>query len=107
MVLGRSPSFMVGLTVRIVAFGVINVSDRSKQAKRSFRELKGFSENRDPNEANAHILRRTRLIFFLFALLVISCFAVACWAILREVGEPFLLSSDELKEKYSIFEGDW
>jgi uncharacterized membrane protein YidH (DUF202 family) len=64
---GVLPAFMVGLTIRVLAGGLIHVSDRSKQAKRSL--------SRELPKLKWHIL--------FFVLVVAGMAAVTVWLMLR------------------------
>jgi hypothetical protein len=72
------PSFMVGLSVRVLALATLHVSDRSRQNKKSLMyELKKVP------------LFRNRTFYSMVAcvLVVTSLFATSAWLVVRKTGE--------------------
>jgi len=69
---GVLPAFMVGLSLRVLAAGVLHVSDRSKQAKKSL----WFDLVRRPLSKNKTIWIVAGFIVFVLALFVLSAFLI-------------------------------
>jgi hypothetical protein len=75
---GVLPSFMVGLSIRVLAMGTLHVSDRSRQNKKSLM----YELRKDP-------LFRNRTFYYMVAcvLVVTSLFATSAWLVVRKTGE--------------------
>lgn len=87
---GVLPAFLVGLTVRILAAGVLHVSDRSRQNKKS---LWGDFKKR-PLCRNRTFQIVTCFIILVFVLLVISA-----WIIVTPVGSTGILEPPQTEEE--------
>jgi hypothetical protein len=72
------PAFMVGLTIRLMAGGLIHIVGRSQQAKQSI--LKEME-----NELKSHGPKTTVMVFLCYIIILLGLLTVTAWVMLREV----------------------
>lgn len=84
------PAFLVGFSLRVLAAGVIHVSDRSRQNKRSL----WFDLKTRPLSQN-----KTFRVVACFVVLVLVLFAVTCWVILTPTGDTGIFDAPTTEEE--------
>ncbi len=87
---GVLPAFLVGISLRVLAAGVLHVSDRSRQNKKSLwidLKKRPLSQNKEFKVVAS------------FVVLVLVLFAVTSWAILTTMGETGILQAPGTEEQ--------
>ena len=86
---GVVPAFFVGLSIRILAAGIFQVSERSRQNKKSI-----WSElQKKPLKQN-----KTFHVVISFVILVLVLFAISAWLIVRQVGNTGIMEPPTTEE---------